>query len=381
MGEMTKKTLSVALVHDYLAEFGGAERVLLALHQTFPDAPVFTAFVDWRGFGGESQAAQWRSLDVRSTFIQKIPGHARLRSPLRILAPLAFKHLDLRAYDLVISSTNAYHAKSIRVRPDAVHLCYCHTPARSLYGYETKSDWREHRLSHFFGGIANHFLRLEDFRAAQAVTKVIANSKETKKRVAKFWHREAVVIPPPVTLLPVTKKPAAPYYYYLYVNRLNLAKHPELAVQACLTLKVPLKVVGTGPMLPALRELVHAHPAAQIEFLGQVGDSDLAQLYAGARGLLYPVVDEDFGLVPLEALAQGTPVIAHRSGGPQETLIDGQTGVFFTALTVTALVAAMRRAQTLKFSSSRLQAQAQKYSLANFQQQIKKQGELALAAA
>jgi glycosyltransferase involved in cell wall biosynthesis len=310
-------------------------------------------------------------MDLLTTWLQRVPGHARWRSPLRIFAPGAFKRLDLSAYDVVISSTNAYHGKSVRVRPDAVHLCYCHTPARSLYGYDTRSDWRDHRLTHFFGEFANHFLRLEDFRAAQAVTTVIANSQATQKRVAKFWRREATIIYPPVSLPePQNRGEVKAKNYYLYVNRLNFAKHPELAVQACLDLGAPLKVVGTGAMLPRLQQLASTKPKVKIEFLGQVNDQELTQLYAGARALLYPVVDEDFGIVPPEAMAAGTPVVAHNSGGPQETILAEETGVFFTELSAPALVAAMKRASKIKFSPVKLKAQAQKFSLANFQKQI-----------
>jgi glycosyltransferase involved in cell wall biosynthesis len=174
-----------------------------------------------------------------------------------------------------------------------------------------------------------------------------------------------VNLPPTVSK---TKKTATkdPQPYFLYVNRLALAKHPELAVQACTQLNLPLKVVGSGKMLPALQEM--AGPT--IEFEGAVSDDELHQLYAGAKALLYPVEDEDFGIVPVEAMGHGLPVIAHRSGGPRETVKEGKTGLFFDELTVEGLAKAIQKAQRVKFSAQEIQAYAQQFSAAHFSERM-----------
>jgi len=360
----------IALVHDYLQEFGGAERVILALHQAFPDAPLYTGFFDPSGLG--EHASDFADISIHTTWLQKLPAHTSLRSPLRLLAPKAFASLDLLAYDVVIVSTNAYHAKAVRVRPDSALIVYCHTPARSLYGYDTRSDWRAHTLTRLGGQLINHFLRLRDFDDAQRADRILVNSHTVAARVAKFWRRDSQVVYPPVFLVDQAEKDPSVYYNtqrdgYLFVNRLNVAKHPELAVQAAIQLGCRLQVVGDGPLLPALRQQIDSAGASdRIHLLGHVGDDQLPQLYAQAEGLLYPVVDEDFGIVPIEALAYGCPVIAHHSGGPAETITDGQTGVFFADLTLASLQAAITRSQQISWDPAALHAASRPYSQAQF---------------
>ncbi len=358
------KKLRVALVHDYLAEYGGAERVLEALHQMFPDAPVYTAFVDQQRLGIQWQRfADW---DIRTTWLTKIPFHKKLFSPLRIFSPQYFSVLDLSGYDLVISSTNAYFAKAVKIRPGSVHLSYCHTPSRSLWGYTTMTDWKKNPLIRFFGELINHYLRIVDVQIArERVTHFIANSKETARRIEKFYRMPATVVYPPINVpakLPITKK----QNYFLYVNRLAWSKHPEIAVTACSKLGLPLKVVGSGKMLRHLRQI--AGPT--VEFLGFVQDDDLIGLYSNAQALLYPVEDEDFGMVPVEAMAHGTPVIAHASGGPLETVIDGKTGVLFSDLTVEGLLKALQRFKLEKFKANLIWKHAQQFDQAHFKSGI-----------
>ena len=377
------KGLKVALAHDYLREYGGAERVLEELHRMFPEAPVYTAFVDSRAMGRHwPKFADW---DIRQSWLTKLPLHRRLFSPLRVWAHRYFRGFDLSGYDLVISSTNAYMAKAVRV-PHGVHVCYCHTPSRSLYGYTTMTDWRKNPLVKLGGELINHYLRIVDFRVAQDVDHFIANSRETARRIDKFWRRDATVIHPPVNVPPhppTSAQPAGPGHppslaqpasparpdqgeYYLYVNRLALAKHPELAVAACNRLGLPLKVVGTGPMLARLREAA----GAGVELLGAVSDQQLHRLYAGAKTLLYPAEDEDFGMVPVEAMGHGVPVIAHRSGGPSKTVIDGRTGVLFDELSEQGLVEAIERAGSHSFDRQVIYRHARQFSRQEFVKQL-----------
>lgn len=359
--------MKIALVHDFLAEYGGAERVVESLHRLYPSAPLYVAFADLENFG--SKKAAFSNLDIRPTWLQNFPAVAKLRSPLRIFAPSAFRHLDLSDYDLVISSSNAYHAKCVRV-PNGKHICYCHTPPRSLYGFDAASSWKKNPLIRLGGQILNHFLRQTDFEAAQKIDQIVVNSRTVAKRVKKYWRRDSLVISPPVALVDrAASRALVPIFqrsYYLFVNRLNFAKHPEFAVQACLDLDLPLKVVGAGPMLEELKALVARQPGAQIEFLGSVSDSQLISLYAHARATLYPVIDEDFGIVPVESMALGTPVIAHYSGGPTETIVDGVTGLFFKKLDLDSLKNAILLSQAVPWSPAKIKKHAQIYSEAAF---------------
>jgi|SRR5579859_586708 len=356
--------LKVALVHDYLRDYGGAERVLEALHETFPDAPVYVAFVDRRALGMQWQNfADW---DIRESWLTEIPFYKKFFSPLRIFAPNYFAEFDFSNYDVVISSTNAYFAKAVRVPKTALHVCYCHTPSRSLYGYTTMTDWKKNGLTNLFGTLINHYLRVVDVKIAQHVQYFVANSHETADRIKKFYRRDSIIIYPPVEVpsVPPTDQKGE---YFLYVNRLAFSKHPELAVQACTELKLPLKVVGTGKMLARLRGI--AGPT--IEFLGSVDDAELHELYAGAKALLYPVEDEDFGIVPIEAMGHGVPVIAHRSGGPKETIIENKTGIFFDDLTRAGLIAAIHKFEKQKFNRQKIYEHATQFNKKHFEEKIR----------
>jgi glycosyltransferase involved in cell wall biosynthesis len=221
-------------------------------------------------------------------------------------------------------------------------------------------------------------LRIVDYRVAQGVDVFIANSEEVQRRIAKFYRRDAIIIHPPVAVptpseLEFYRRQAKARFgnqfgqYYLYVNRLALAKHPELAVHACTQLKVPLKVVGTGPVAEKLREMA----GRSVEFLGAVEDADLHVLYAGAKALVYPVEDEDFGMVPVEAMGHGIPVIAHRSGGPMETILEGKTGWFFDELTSDALQTIIAETETTHLPAAKLARHAEKFGEAQFVKKIK----------
>lgn len=364
---MAKKTLRVALVHDYLREYGGAERVLEALHAMYPEAPVYVAFTDPKVAGKHWQ--RFDTWDIRTTWMARIPFIKKLFSPLRFLAPHAFSALDLSEYDLVISSSNAYYAKAVKV-PNGTHICYCHTPPRALYGYSTMTNWKANPVLKFFGTLLNHYLRVVDVKIAQAVDVFIANSQETQRRIEKFYRRESQVVYPPVSLADNPPKPLsfADREYYLYVSRLSFAKHPEIAIAVCSERSLPLKVVGDGSLLSELRDMA----GSTVSVVGAVSDSELQKLYAKAKALLYPVEDEDFGIVPVEAMAFGVPVIAHNSGGPQETVVPGVTGVLFDDLSKNGLAEALQNAEKTTFSATKIQAFAKKFSTAEFSKKITK---------
>ncbi len=356
--------MKVALVHDYLRDYGGAERVVEALHEIFPEAPLYVAFIDQQELG--AQWSKFEGWNIRESWLTRIPLYKKLFSPLRIFAPSYFGKFDLSDYDLVISSNNAYFSKAIRV-PNGTHICYCHTPPRSLYGYTTMTDWKKNPFTRIGGTLINHYLRVIDVKVAQKVDYFIANSETTKARIAKFYKRDAEVIYPPI-ILPKQLPDAAEGSYYLYVGRIAKSKHVDLAIEACNKLSLPLKVAGTGRGLDYLKSI--AGPS--VEILGVVTDQELAELYSGAKALLFPAEDEDFGMVPVEAMGYGLPVIAHRSGGPLESIVEGKTGIFFDEFTVDSLEGAIRKLEKAEFNRRDIHKHAQKFSHDAFKKNILK---------
>ena len=335
--------MKIALVHDMLGEFGGAERVLLAMSEMWPEAPIYTAFYR----PGSPAWERFKDKDVRVSWAHYIPGFAtKLHSPLRFLAPSIWNSFDLSAYDVIIGSASWYITKGFAKRGKAIEICYCHTPPRWLYGYPTSMEWQRYKAVRTYAAVVGFFMRQYDYEAAQNVDYFIANSKETQRRIAKFYRRDATVIYPPIDLpkIPKVKKED----YYLFVSRPVGGKGLELARSATKKLGVPLKVVGADGK--------------------HVSDHELAKLYAGARAFLALATDEDFGMTPVEAQAYGTPVIAYRGGGYKESIIEGRTGLFFS----TDLVSSIRQFNTMKFSPDACIAQAKKFSKARFQQKLKK---------
>lgn len=358
--------MKVALVHDFLTEYGGAERVLEALHEIWPDVPVFTAYYKPESLGPHKD--RFKNWDIRESWARKLPFFKKLLSPYRIFGPLIFESFDFKNYDLVISSTNTYFAKSIITGPKTLHICYCHTPPRYLYGYPTAREWKKYLIPRMFGEVANHFLRIWDFWAAQRVDYFIANSQNTRERIKKFYRRDSQVIYPPINVEKF--KPAKTVKkddYYLCVSRLARAKRIDLAVETASKLKFPLKIVGAG------REETYLKSIAQenVEFLGEVSDKELISLYQKARALIFPAEEEDFGMVPVEAMAAGTPVIALKSGGVVESVIEEKTGVFFGEPTVASLVESVERFRRVEIDPKDCQVQANKFDRKVFQRSLK----------
>ncbi len=398
--------MKVVLVHDYLREYGGAERVVEAIHEIWPQAPLYTSFVDKKALGIHWQRfAGW---DIRMSWVQKNWFVKKCISPLRFLAPKIWESFDLTDYDLVISSSGWFICRgAVSYQPcladrqvsavsqkKPLHICYIHHPPRNLYGYATGSDLQKYWLVRVYASIVNFFLRHYDFETAQRVDYFIANSKETARRVEKFYRRESAVIYPPATLRVATR--AGPPVeinvssntqhatskknmtrdtlthdtkgYFISVGRLTYSKRVDLAIEATYKLKRPLKVVGLGKEEAYLRSIAHEN----VEFVGSVSDSKLRELYAGAKALIFCALDEDFGMVPVEAMAEGVPVIALGQGGVLETVIDGKTGILFHEPTVDALVGAIKKFERPREDwGDRCREQAQKFSKERFQKDIK----------
>jgi glycosyltransferase involved in cell wall biosynthesis len=321
--------MHVAIVHDYLNQYGGAERVLEALHDLFPRAPVYTSIYD-----PAAMPDLFRSWDIRTSWMQRLPGWRRHFRKYFLLYPSAFESFDLGGYDLILSSSSAY-AKGIIPPPGARHICYCHTPMR--FAWRTDSYVEREGI----GGlqavilpIMLTYVRLWDAATTPRVDAFIANSHEVAGRIARYYGRSATVVPPPVDL--PAYEPRSPGEYYLAGGRLIPYKRLDLAVRAFNALRLPLKIFGEGRDRAALEAI--AGPT--IEFLGRVSEQDRRQLFAGSRAFIFPG-EEDFGITPLEAMAAGRPTIAFNRGGARDTVIEGQTGRFFHEQSAGALAAAV----------------------------------------
>ncbi len=359
--------MKIALVHDYLGEFGGAERVLLALSEIWPEAPIYTAFYR-RGPAWE----RFKTRDIHVSWAHYIPGFAtKLHSPLRFLAPAIWNSFNFSNYDIIIGSSSWYITKGFARKGRAIEICYCHAPPRWLYGYPTSVEWQRYPMVRAYASIVGFFMRQYDFNAAQKVDYFIANSKETQRRIQKFYRRGATVIYPPASLREALRAgPPIRKNYYLVVSRLVGGKGLALAVGAAKKLGFPLKVVGAPAGYGREFEMLRAKSGKNIEFLGYVSDEELAKLYAGAKAFLALATDEDFGMTPVEAMSLGTPVIAFAGGGYTESVIDGKTGIFFDTPTIEGLIGAIQRFTKTTISSASCIAQAKKFSKTRFKKEL-----------
>lgn len=362
--------MKVALVHDYIKEYGGAERVLEVLHDMWPDAPIFTSVYLPEFLGPhEKRFASW---DIRPSFLQKFPGVAKLISPIRLITPWVFEQWDLRDFDVVIvSATGAYFPNMLVRKSETVHICYCHTPPRYLYGYPTARRWSESAFGRIVAGLLNHRLRQIDYFSYQRPDYIVANSKEVKRRIKKFYRRDATVIYPPVAMadeIPKSRKAESGKQktkrYFLTGGRLARAKHIDIAIEACNRLHLPLKVFGRG-FADYDREL-RAIAGPTVEFVGEVADEELQKLYVDAIALIYPSEAEDFGIMPVEAQAHGIPVLALAQGGVMETVLEGKTGIFFHEATVESVIAALERLKSVRIQPEDCKRQAAQFSKAAF---------------
>ncbi len=336
--------MKVAIVHDQLQEFGGAERVLVTLKKIFPEADVYTSFYNPKTLG--SHAEKFKNWQIITSWADKIPFLKKLYSPLRFITPLLWEPFNFSNYDLVISSSGSYMSKGVITRPKTVHVCYLHHPPRSLYYYETAIEWQKYWPIKIYGHLVNHGLRLWDYLSSQRVDCFIANSEETKRRIEKFYRRDSIVIYPPVS---IPKKPSnlqafKPSSFYLTVSRLARAKHIDILIKAANKMKLNLKIVGAGRDEKYLKSIA----GPKVEFLGELPDEKLTQLYLEAKAFLFSAADEEFGIAPAEAMGYGVPVIAYSDGGIPEHIKDGQNGFLFNQLNEDSLVHKVKKFESLK---------------------------------
>lgn len=362
--------MKVAIIHDYIKEFGGAERVLEALAEAYPEAPIYTAFVD----RNSTAHKHFKNKKIIPSWFNFIPFSSKLASPFRFLTPLIWGSFNFEDYDLVISSASWYITKGFGSKGSAgkkpIEICYCHTPPRWLYGYSTSVNFQKYGIVKAYALIVGHFLRLYDFNRAQKVDYFIANSKEVQERIKKFYKRDSKVIYPPVSLPNSKTQNIKKGDYYFMVSRIVGAKGLELAIEAAVKAGFKLRIAGAKAGYYQQDELLKK-AKGRVEFLGQVTDEELSKLYKGAKGFLALSKDEDFGITPVESQLLGTPVIAFNGGGYKETVVDGKTGVLFDNYSENGLIEAIKRFEKTKFDQEEIKKHAQKFSKERFKKEIK----------
>ncbi len=351
--------MNIALVHDWITNVAGAERVVLEINKIYPRAPIFTSVFDTK------KAKPFSKLDVRPSFLQKFPLVKSKRELLIPLTPFAFEQIDLSKFNLVISSTTMA-AKGVLTKPEAIHICYCHTPARYLW--EPGIDPRASKgfLSPLKKGVSRR-MRIWDKVAADRVDYFIANSNYIAQRIKKYYDRDSIVVYPPVNVnrfKVAVKKEIGDYF--LFVSRLVAYKKCDIIIEAFNDLGLPLKIIGQGSEKKRLTKLAKSN----IEFLGHLSDEDIANYYAKTKAFVF-AAEEDFGIVPVEAMAAGRPVIAFNGGGVRETVIDKKTGILFDEQTPQCIVDAVKKFNPNDFDPMVIRRQAEKFSNERFKKEFK----------
>ena len=339
--------MKVALVHDYIKEYGGAERVLRNLADMYPSAPIYTAFCVKDSTAGR----EFSDRTIKQSFLAPILKIWKLYSPLRFLTPLIWKSMDLSDYDLVITSASWYITRGFRVGKNTKVICYCHTPPRWLYGYEMSVGFTKYWPVKIYSAMVGHFMRIYDFNVSNTVDYWIANSKNVQDRIEKFYRTPSTVIYPPVEVEKIIEstKDVKKKDYYLIVSRLAGAKGLEEVAKAVNKLKINLKIAGEAHGFTEVERNLKKIAGDNIELLGRVDDDALYKLYREAKGFIALAKEEDFGMTLVEAMAAGTPVIAYNGGGFKETVIDGETGVFVDDTDVKTLRNAIERVNKTKW--------------------------------
>jgi glycosyltransferase involved in cell wall biosynthesis len=350
--------MKVALVHYWLVGMRGGEKVLEVLCDMYPQADIYTLVADL-----DKLSPTILKHKIYTSFLQKIGGRKHYQKML-LLMPHALESFDLTPYDLIISS-EAGPAKGIVPRPDALHICYCHSPMRYIWDLYPQYYANAGKLTRLLMSLVTPWIRTWDVSTAARVDHFIANSSYVAKRIEKFYRRESTVINPPVATESFSAAETASDYY-LCAGQITPYKKIEIAVAACTALNRPLVVIGSG-VTKSLRKL--AGPT--VRFLGAVSNDEMTEHFRACRALIFPGV-EDFGIVPLEVMASGRPVIAFARGGATETVIEGKTGLFFYEQTVNAVIEAILKFEDCadSFDTGIMQAHAAGYRTAVFRERL-----------
>lgn len=328
----------VAIIHDYLLQYGGAEKTLEAILELFPNAPIYTGLYSPKNLP--------KTITRRDIHTIKNPLVKLFSKQFTFIMPLIFESLDLNKYDLILSDSSCW-AKGVITQPDQLHISYIHTPPRFLYKYSVESPKRFKWYYKPSVAVLDHFLRIWDYCAGQRPDYLLANSLTIVQRIKKFYGRNATIIHPPVEA-PLhadergnKSKDVIQAPYFCSLGRLSAYKNFHILIQAFNLLNWDLIVMGTGPEEKNLRKLAQDNP--RIKILGRVSEEKKAQVLSGCKGLINPVVEEDWGIVPLEAMSHGKPVLAHKSGGATETIKENITGMFFKSLELEKFIDSIKR--------------------------------------
>ncbi len=363
------KNLKVAIVAEELTQLGGAERVLDCFIELFPKAPIYTIVWDDKKTSGK-----YRHKDIRTSFIQKMPLGVKKYKWYLPLMPLAIERLNLKNYDLVLSVTSAL-VKGVKTQKTTIHICYCNTPTRYLWF--DSADYIKNAPIPFFirplMPIVLFFLRKWDLKASKRPDFYIANSINVQNRIKKYYHRDSFPIFPPVDIRRFRQPSITPGViderlkgkYYLIVSRIEPYKKVDLVIEAFKKMGLPLKIVGGGTRLDEYRSM----KSGNIEFVGRATDEELVKFYQNSIATIF-AQEEDAGIVPLESMAAGKPVIAFKKGGAVESIIDGKTGLFFDEQSIKAIIAAVKRFQKMKFNSKYIRNHAKKFTKEIFKEKI-----------
>lgn len=347
--------MRIAIIHDYLNQYGGAERVLERLHELYPEAPVYTSIYD-----PQSMPDEYRRWDIRTSFMQRLPGVMRHHQVYLPVYPLAFESFDLKQYDVVLSNSSAW-SKGVITPPSTLHLSYCLTPMRWVWNYrEYVQRERLGRVARIaLPGIMN-WLRLWDRTTADNVDHFATISRAVAARVGKYYRRESVIIYPPVDT-GAFQISESQDDYFLVVSRLIPYKRIDIAVEAFNQLGLPLLIIGDGRDRAALE----AKAGSNVHFLGKVPDKEVKRYFSRCRALIFPG-EEDFGITPVEAQAAGRPVIAYAGGGALDTVQEGITGRLFSPQTPEALAEAVRSFDQSEFDPLEIRNCAEQFDTAAF---------------
>lgn len=352
--------MKVAIIHDWLNQYGGAEQVLSALHEIYPEAPIFTSI-----YWPEAMPGEWQGWDIRPSWLNRLPFVNQHHQPFLPLYPLAFESFDLSDYKLIISNKSAF-CHGVRRSSGTLHICYCLTPTRFLWNYEEYV--RRERIPWLMRAFLPLFidrLRIWDRAAADRVDHFVAISQEVQERIKRFYGRDSTVIYPPVDIerFQLTNSPED---YFLVVSRLIPYKRIDIAIQAFNDLGLPLLIIGEGRDEKRLKAMA----GPKIKFLGRLPDGQLTYYLSRCRAVIFPG-QEDFGLVPLEAMACGRPVIAYAGGGALETVVEGETGLLFSQQSAEALATTVRNLDDRRFDPPTIRAHAAKYDRKRFKAQLR----------
>jgi len=354
--------MRVAIVHDFLIQYGGAEKVIEVFNELFPDAPIFTTI-----YVQSKLPPVFKGMDIKTSFMQKFPFLDKHFKKYLIFYPKAIESFDLSSYDLVLSSSSSF-AKGAIKRKNACHICYCYTPMRYVWDYKHYIEKEE--FSKLILYILPYFIRRLmkwDVKTINRVDHYIAISNHIKDRIKKCYSRDSIVIYPPVNVrdFKISNKIED---YFLIVSRLNAYKNIDIVVDAFNDLGLHLKIAGTGPYRKTLEKMVKNK---NIEFLGRLSDAELVEAYSRCRAYIFPG-KEDFGITPVEAQASGRPIIAYADGGALETVKDGVTGLFFKENSKSSLIDTIKKFLKIEhdFDSRKIMENASRFDTDIFKKNI-----------